>query len=100
LALLYNAPRAATVTAKVDSSLWVIDRSDFKLILRQQAQKKLDVYNKLLSKVEMLSILLADERQALVECLVRIWIDDLKFRMMYTNVGENRIIICERFCEA
>lgn len=70
LALLYNAPRAATVEAVEDSTLWTIDRSDFKKILRAQAQKKMNLYYKLVEKTELLSILLREEKQALVECFV------------------------------
>ena len=33
LALLYNAPRAATVTAKTDMKLWRLDRVTFKEIV-------------------------------------------------------------------
>ncbi|KAF4673585.1 hypothetical protein FOL47_010392 [Perkinsus chesapeaki] len=34
LALLYNAPRAATVTAVKDSKLWALDAESFRLMLR------------------------------------------------------------------
>jgi len=43
LALLYNTPRAATITATADSSLWILDRSTYQAIClhykRQRAQK-------------------------------------------------------------
>ncbi|CAK0865881.1 unnamed protein product [Prorocentrum cordatum] len=35
LALMYNAPRAATVKAKAKSVVWVIDRANFKRMLMQ-----------------------------------------------------------------
>lgn len=60
LALLYNAPRAATVEAVTDAVVWCIDRSDFKKILRAQAQKKLAMYYKLVEKTELLSVLLRE----------------------------------------
>lgn len=37
LALLYNAPRAATIVAKTDSSLWVLDRNTFNHIVKDAA---------------------------------------------------------------
>jgi cAMP-dependent protein kinase regulator len=37
LALLYNAPRAATIKAKTDSILWALDRETFKNIVQDAA---------------------------------------------------------------
>jgi cAMP-dependent protein kinase regulator len=37
LALLYNAPRAATIKAKVASQLWVLDRNTFNHIVKDAA---------------------------------------------------------------
>ena len=44
LALLYNAPRAATIIAKEDSELWGLDRKTFGHIVQESAQKKRDKY--------------------------------------------------------
>lgn len=40
LALLYNAPRAATITADADSILWKLDRDTFNNIVKDAASKK------------------------------------------------------------
>jgi cAMP-dependent protein kinase regulator len=37
LALLYNAPRAATIKAKTDVQLWVLDRNTFTHIVKDAA---------------------------------------------------------------
>jgi cAMP-dependent protein kinase regulator len=37
LALLYNAPRAATITAKSDALLWELDRQTFNHIVKDAA---------------------------------------------------------------
>lgn len=37
LALLYNAPRAATITAKTNSDLWALDRRTFNHIVKDSA---------------------------------------------------------------
>ncbi|CAD7944953.1 unnamed protein product, partial [Amoebophrya sp. A120] len=72
LALLYNAPRAATVQAMSDATLFVIDRHDFKQILRKQAQQRQDFYMKLVEKTELLKVLLKEEKEALCECFVQL----------------------------
>ena len=38
LALLYNAPRAATITAREDSTVWRLDRDTFNNIVKESAQ--------------------------------------------------------------
>lgn len=40
LALLYNAPRAATIIAKTASKLWQLDRNTFNHIVKEASQKK------------------------------------------------------------
>lgn len=37
LALLYNAPRAATIKAKTDCILWALDRETFNGIVKEAA---------------------------------------------------------------
>ena len=37
LALLYNAPRAATIVCKTDSILWKLDRDTFNHIVKRSA---------------------------------------------------------------
>ena len=55
LALLYNAPRAATIRAKTDCVLWVLDRETFNNIVKDSAQKKREKYENFLKKVDILS---------------------------------------------
>ena len=44
LALLYFVPRAATVMASTDATVWVIDRSQFKSILMKAGMWKTKTY--------------------------------------------------------
>lgn len=51
LALLYNAPRAASCRAVVDSTAWVLDRSSVKIILAASAMHKRASYLNALMQV-------------------------------------------------
>ena len=62
LALLYNAPRAATITAKADSELWALDRRTFNFIVKDSAQLKRDKYEEFLKDVPILQNIDAYER--------------------------------------
>jgi cAMP-dependent protein kinase regulator len=55
LALLYNAPRAATVKATTDVITWMLDRETFNNIVKDAAQKKREKYEQFLKKVDILS---------------------------------------------
>jgi len=72
LALLYFSPRAATVTSKVDSSVWVIDRNNFKKILMQASEDKIAEYKNHLCRVDLLSPLLEEERSTIARALTEI----------------------------
>lgn len=54
LALIYGTPRAATVKAKTDMKLWVIDRDSYRRILMGSTIRKRKMYQELLSKVSIL----------------------------------------------
>ena len=54
LALLYNAPRAATIRANTDSTCWALDRECFNNIVKDAAIKKREKYENTLKKVEIL----------------------------------------------
>lgn len=58
LALLYNAPRAASIYAKSENCLcWALDRETFNNIVKDASIKKREKYQNFLSKVEILKTL-------------------------------------------
>ena len=57
LALLYNMPRAATIQAATEGSLWGMDRQTFRRILLKSAFRKRKMYETLLESVPMLKAL-------------------------------------------
>jgi CRP-like cAMP-binding protein len=72
LALLYNAPRAATVVATSDATCWVVDRFTFRRIARNLGEQQLKSYIELLAGVELLSSLTSNERDKIAEAIEEI----------------------------
>eukprot|EP00455_Lapot_gusevi_P041130 TRINITY_DN473_c0_g1_i13.p1 TRINITY_DN473_c0_g1~~TRINITY_DN473_c0_g1_i13.p1 ORF type:complete len:798 (+),score=264.44 TRINITY_DN473_c0_g1_i13:86-2395(+) len=69
LALLYNAPRNATVVSIQDSVLWAVERHAFRRIINKISEKRFQVYNTLIQNVPVIALLSASERDRLVEAL-------------------------------
>lgn len=69
LALLYNAPRAATIKAKTDSVLFELDRECFNHIVKEAAMKKREKYDNFLQSVEIFSTMDPYERSQIADAL-------------------------------
>lgn len=69
LALLYNAPRAATIKANSDSILFALDRECFNNVVKDAAVKKRERYESLLSRVELLESMDPYERSKIADSL-------------------------------
>eukprot|EP00929_Paragymnodinium_shiwhaense_P076858 TRINITY_DN39574_c0_g1_i1.p1 TRINITY_DN39574_c0_g1~~TRINITY_DN39574_c0_g1_i1.p1 ORF type:complete len:897 (+),score=195.19 TRINITY_DN39574_c0_g1_i1:110-2800(+) len=69
LALLYVAPRAATVQANVDSIVWVIDRQHFKSVLVDGADNLIVQYMQYFDHIDCLQCLIPAERKVLAKAL-------------------------------
>lgn len=69
LALLYNAPRAATIIAKGTVVCFALDRECFNHIVKDAATKKREAYEHFLSKVELLDQMDPYERSKIADAL-------------------------------
>ena len=70
LALMYNAPRAATVISTESSStLWALDRVTFRRILMDSAFQRRRMYESFLEEVPLLSTLTLYERSKIADAL-------------------------------
>ena len=67
LALLYSAPRAATITAKTECLLWVLDRETFNHIVKDASAKKRAFYESFLSRVDLLANMDPYERSKIAD---------------------------------
>lgn len=74
LALMYNAPRAATVISTEPSNLWALDRLTFRRILMDSAFNRRRMYESFLEEVPLLSTLESYERAKIADAL-----DTIKF---------------------
>lgn len=69
LALMYNAPRAATIISTQDSVLWALDRVTFRRILMENTSKKRRMYERFLEDLTLLSSLEDYERHKIADAL-------------------------------
>lgn len=95
LALMYAAPRAATVLATQDSVVWVIDRSDFKNILMKVSEDKVAEYEEYLQSVDVLSTLRHEERRALAEVMMEMHFVQGEVVIRQGEPGTTFYILCE-----
>lgn len=69
LALMYNAPRAATVVSTEPSILWQLDRVTFRRILMDSAFQRRRMYESFLEEVPLFSSLTPYERSKIADAL-------------------------------
>ncbi|GAM91014.1 hypothetical protein ANO11243_090610 [Dothideomycetidae sp. 11243] len=69
LALMYNAPRAASVVSTGPSILWQLDRVTFRRILMDSAFQRRRMYESFLDSVPLLSSLTSYERSKIADAL-------------------------------
>ncbi|CAD7933891.1 unnamed protein product [Amoebophrya sp. A120] len=67
LALLYNAPRSATIKANIDSTVWRLDRLAFRMLVVTAQELKMQEYVNFLQKVPIFETLSGHEVSRLAE---------------------------------
>jgi len=70
LALLYRAPRAATVRSVTQATLFVVPRQDLRKVMQAPLKNKLEGFATLLQRVDILKHLTTDEKARLAYVLV------------------------------
>jgi cAMP-dependent protein kinase regulator len=95
LALLYNCPRAATVTSTEASVVWSLDRETFNHIVKEGAQNKRNRYDAFLAKVPLLGSMDSYERSQLADALRVENVEDGATIVTQGEVGEKFYIVEE-----
>lgn len=69
LALMYNTPRAATIVATSDGSLWGLDRVTFRRIIVKNNAKKRKMFESFIESVPLFKSLEMSERMKIVDVI-------------------------------
>ncbi|KAG0171797.1 hypothetical protein DFQ30_000337 [Apophysomyces sp. BC1015] len=93
LALMYNAPRAATIVALSDAVLWALDRVTFRTILMENTSRKRRLYESFLGEVILLKSLEPHERHKIADALESIYFEDGQQVVVQGDVGDQFYII-------
>lgn len=62
LSLMYNAPRAATVSCVKAGRLFSLDRIVFGQVVKSAASRKRDLFNRVIDEIELLKSISEHER--------------------------------------
>ncbi|CAO3677520.1 unnamed protein product [Umbelopsis ramanniana] len=93
LALMYNAPRAATIVATSNAVLWALDRVTFRRILMENTSRKRRMYEAFLEEVPLLRSLKAYERHKIADALESVYYEDQNIIVREGDVGDSFYII-------
>ncbi|KAK9473241.1 cyclic nucleotide-binding-like protein [Dipodascopsis tothii] len=93
LALMYNAPRAATVVSTVPSVLWTLDGTTFRRILLDRTAKQRTMYEQFLSEVPVLQQLTSWERAKIADALKAVSFDEGEIIIREGDVGEEFFLV-------
>jgi len=93
LALMYNSPRAATVTAVTDTAVWVVDRFTFRRVVTGLTRRKFDLYVQFLKQVPLLAPLAAYERRKIAEALEEFTYQSGEIVFNQGDVGDSMYIV-------
>ena len=93
LALMYNAPRAATIVATSNAVLWALDRVTFRTILMENTSRKRKMYESFLEEVPLLKSLEPYERHKIADALESVYFNDGEHVILQGDVGDQFYII-------
>ena len=93
LALMYNAPRAATLIACSPCVLWALDRVSFRRILMENTSRKRKMYESFLAEVPLLVSLESYERHKIADALESKTYEEGQVVIKQGDVGDNFYLV-------
>ncbi|KAJ8659676.1 hypothetical protein O0I10_004655 [Lichtheimia ornata] len=93
LALMYNAPRAATVVATSDAVVWVLDRITFRSLLQESMAHKRHMYDGFLAQIPIFQSLSLYGRHKIADALESVHFDDKDVVVHEGDSGHNFYLI-------
>ncbi|KAG2193812.1 hypothetical protein INT47_002562 [Mucor saturninus] len=93
LALMYNAPRAATLIAVTDCVLYALDRVTFRSILMENTARKRRMYEQFLEEVPIFKSLEVHERHKIADALEPLKFSDNEVIIRQGDVGDNFYLV-------
>jgi len=95
LALMYNAPRAASVQATTEGTAWKLDRETFNHIVKDAAAKKRSEFENFLKKVPLMEKMGDSERSQVADALREEVLEDGKTIITEGEEGNSFYIVAE-----
>ncbi|SPQ96369.1 Cyclic nucleotide-binding domain-containing protein [Plasmodiophora brassicae] len=95
LALMYNSPRAASIRAKGDILVWVVDRPTFRRVVMDTTSQKRTLYEGFLGSVQILSSLDRTEIAKVADCLLEKSYQPGEYVIRQNEPGDNFYIIVD-----
>jgi cAMP-dependent protein kinase regulator len=99
LALLYNQPRSATITASTDGILWVMGRQTFRKLVLKHAFRKRQLYENFLRDLDILKSLTDYERSNVADALIPIEFNENDVIIKQGDEGDRMFFIEDGQCD-
>mmetsp|Transcript_34524 Transcript_34524/g.64424 ORF Transcript_34524/g.64424 Transcript_34524/m.64424 type:complete len:1231 (-) Transcript_34524:65-3757(-) len=100
LALLYNTPRKATVRALRRTTLWVLTRAQFCMVMKLKSDVRVKEYERLIDSVSLLSERLSsEEKEMLADTLEEVFFVKGEEVVRQGDEGDTFFVIFEGECE-
>ena len=100
LSLLYNVPRAASITAKDDGVLYKLDWDTFNNIVKDAAMRRWEMYEEFLKKVPLLKDLENYERVSISDAFIQRKFKKDDFIIWEGDDGNEFFFVVEGTCSA